>query len=180
MICSFRICWVIDMLYIFVEGPDDERYVNRVISPLVGECEVVKYATLTQGKINNFIRSINCMPSRDYLFLGDADGKNISDKKADLLHKYVSLDANKTYIVEYEIESWYYAGLSETDARKLKMKHYVLQTDTLTKEQFYAKMLNISEKRYIMDSILDSYLFPLAVTRNRSLKILSENIKKEP
>ncbi len=168
------------MLYIFAEGPDDERYINQVIAPLIGEYKVVRYATLTLEKVNNFIRSINCIPLSDYLFLGDADGKSISDKKEYLLKQYASLDSDKTYIVEYEIESWYYAGLSELDARKLKMKHYVFQTDTLTKEQFYSKMLRISEKRYIMDSILDSYSLPLAVTRNQSLKILSENIKKEP
>lgn len=179
MSCLFRTCWVIDMEFIFVEGPDDERYIKRILSPLIGECNIVEYSTLTQKKINQFIQSVDCMASCDYIFLGDADGKTIEERKLCLLEKYQSLSPEKTFVVQYEIESWYYAGVTEAEAKKMKLKHFVLKTDMLTKENFYSKISRMSEKRIIMDNMLEVYSLEYAVTRNDSLKRLLSYIKKE-
>lgn len=50
------------MLHIFVEGPDDERYFTKIYGKCFGDFKLIKYAGLTPVKINNYIRSISCMP----------------------------------------------------------------------------------------------------------------------
>lgn len=178
MICLSRICWVINMLYIFVEGPDDERYISRIISPLLCSTQIVRYAGMPNSKVNSFLQTISQTPSWDYIFLGDADGKTIEERRNCLTAKYTKLSPEKTFIVEYEIESWYYAGATEENCKKLKLKHFVFLTDTLTKEQLYSKMLRPVDKKYILECLLDVYSLPYAITRNSSLGILSENIKE--
>ena len=178
MICLFKTCWVIDMLYVFLEGPDDERYFSKIILPLLSPCTLVRYANMPNAKVNNFIQTIDKNTSWDYIFLGDADGKTIEDRKAHLLSKYNKLSAEKIFIVQYEIESWYYSGATEEECRKLKLKHFVLNTDTLTKEQFYSKLDRPSDKKYVMERLLDVYSLPFAVTRNFSLNLFSKNINE--
>lgn len=178
MICLFRTCWEIDMVYIFVEGPDDERYVARVISPLLCNTQIVRYASMPNSKVNNFLQTISQTPTWDYIFLGDADGKSIEERKRHLLSKYTKLSPEKTFIVQFEIESWYYAGATEEDCKKLKLKNFVFATDNLTKELLISKMLRPTEKKYILECLLDVYSLPYAITRNTSLGILSENINE--
>jgi len=178
MIYLSKTCWVIDMLYVFLEGPDDERYFSKVIFPFLEACSFVRYANMQNAKVNNFIQTIDQNSSWDYIFLGDADGKTIEDRKTHLLSKYNKLSAEKIFIVQYEIESWYYSGASEEECRKLKLKHFELNTDTLTKEQFYSKLDRPSDKKYVMERLLDVYSLSLAVTRNFSLNLFSEKINE--
>ena len=84
------------MTYIFVEGPDDERFVSRILAPIIGEYQIIQYASMPNAKVNNFIRTINQMSSYDYIFLGDADGKSINDRKAQLVAKYIALSYEKS------------------------------------------------------------------------------------
>lgn len=176
-ICLFKTCWVSNMTYIFVEGPDDERFVSRILAPIIGEHQIIQYASMPNAKVNNFIRTINQMSSYDYIFLGDADGKSINERKTQLLAKYIALSCEKVFIVQYEIESWYYAGVSEEACRKLRLKNFVFTTDNLTKEQFYSKLSRPSDKKYILGCLLDVYSLLLAKSRNQSFGILAENIE---
>ena len=159
------------MLIVFVEGPDDEAYFSKVFAPSWGQYKIIQYAGMKKDKINNYIKSISCMPDSDYLFFGDSDGVAISEKCQALLSSFPNLVADKVFIVQYEIESWYYAGIDEQAARKLKMKHFVFSTDSLTKEQFNAKLARPSDRKYVMACILNQYMLNLAVTRNNSLSL---------
>lgn len=164
------------MLYVFVEGPDDKAYFSKIFGAEWGEYTIVQYASLKKDKIRGFVQSIGCIPDADYLFFGDADGRGIEDAKASLLSTFPYLAVEKVFIVQYEIESWYYAGASEAVCKKLKMKHFSLDTDSVTKEQFEAKLVRPAEKRYVMACILDQYLLDLAMTRNTSLSIYASSI----
>lgn len=157
------------MLFIFVEGPDDESYFTKVFAPSWGTYRIIKYAGMKNDKINSFIKSISCILDSDYLFFGDADGAEIEEKRQSLLSQFSNLSPDRLYIVQFEIESWYYAGVDEPTCRKLKMKHFAFRTDSLTKEQFYAKLARPSDKKYVMACILDQYMLDLAITRNHSL-----------
>lgn len=157
------------MLIVFVEGPDDEAYFTKIFAPSWGLCKIIQYAGMKKDKINNYIKSISCMPGSDYLFFGDSDGVAINEKRQALLSNFPNLDADKVFIVQFEIESWYYAGVDEQTCRKLKMKHFVFPTDNLTKEQFNAKLARPSDRKYVMACILNQYMLDLAVTRNSSL-----------
>jgi hypothetical protein len=168
------------MLYIFVEGPDDEKFISSIYGLKICNPKFIKYSGLQNSKIKDFIRSIECTPMCDYIFLGDADGKEVLEKKSDLLIKYPNLSLDKTYIVQFEIESWYYAGIGEEICHKLKLKHYVYRTDALTKELFYAKLSRPADKKYILAEILKLYSIDLAVHRNYSLERFHSSIVKEP
>ncbi len=159
------------MRYIFVEGPDDDAYFEKIFGNEFGDHRIIKYAGLTKNKINSFIKSINSMPNCDYLFFGDEDGKGIETKKGELCKIYSNLSCDNLYIVQYEIESWYYAGISENDSNKLKLTKYKNDTNTLTKEQFDAKLPSKVDRKYIMSQILDCYSKDLAKTRNNSFQI---------
>ena len=86
------------MMYLFVEGPDDERYFSRVFGDIWNGLVFIRYAGWTNTKISNFIRSISCTPKSDYIFIGDADGKTIEQKSRDLIAKYTHLEASKVAI----------------------------------------------------------------------------------
>ena len=43
------------MLYIFVEGPDDYNYFEKIFGESFGEYKIIKYASMPQVKLNNFI-----------------------------------------------------------------------------------------------------------------------------
>lgn len=167
------------MIFVFVEGPDDERYFASVYKSNIVNCKYIQYAGWSPTKINNFLRSINCMPDSDYLFFGDADGKSIEEKITVLKERYSNIDVNKVYVVQYEIESWYYAGISMSNCQKLKLKHFVYDTNGLTKEQFNAKLPQRIDRRIVMADILKIYEMGLAVSRNASLQLFNSSIKKE-
>lgn len=166
------------MLYIFVEGPDDYNYFEKVFGDFFGEHKIINYASMTQIKLNSFIRTIPSIPNSDYLFFSDEDGKGIENKRNELLTQYDSLSSDKLFIVQFEIESWYYAGVSQENCKKLKLNHYQHDTNTLTKEQFYSKLLRPSERKYIMSQMLTQYSKGLAETRNNSFGIFYSKAKE--
>ena len=168
------------MLHIFVEGPDDERFFAKIYGNCFGDYKIIKYSGLTPIKINNYVRSISCMPDSDYVFFGDADGKTIGEKRDILIDRYPSLDSGKVFIVQYEIESWYYAGASASICQKLKLKQYIHNTDGLTKEQFNGKLPKKADRKFIMAELLEMYELELALSRNTSLSLFDVSIEKEP
>ena len=167
------------MLFVFVEGPDDERFFTSVYGNYFKDFKFIQYAGWNLVKINNFVRSIKCMENSDYLFFGDADGKSIEEKAHILKERYPNIDENKAYVVQYEIESWYYAGLSSYNCQKLKLKQYVYNTNDLTKEQFNAKLPKKADRRIVMAEILKMYEMDLALLRNTSLLQFNSSMTKE-
>ena len=168
------------MLYIFVEGFDDEDYFDKIFATSLGEYKIIQYAQKNKEKINKFLKSIKCMPDSDYLFFADEDGKGIQNKLGEIESTYTELEAQKIIIVQFEIESWYYAGVSLDICKKLKISHYQFNSDTLTKEQLYNKFAKQSDRKYIMAEMLNCYSLDLAITRNTTLNAFFEAIKKEP
>ena len=168
------------MLHVFIEGPDDERFFSKIYGACFGTFRFIQYAGWPPAKINSFIRSMCCMPDSDYIFLGDADGKTIEEKKEILTKRYSNLDINKLFIVQYEIESWYYAGASIQTCQKLKLKQYVYNTDGVTKEQFNNKLPQKTDRKFVMAELLELYELGVATRRNSSLSLFDMNMKKEP
>ena len=164
------------MLYIFVEGYYDKLFLNTLF--FHGNPIFIEYSQEKVEKTNNFIKSIKCTPTIDYLFFGDADGKTIDDAAHCLLEKYKELEQSKLYIVQYEIESWYYAGMCERDCLKLKMSSFAYNTDTITKESLIAKLADKTNRQYTLVKMLDYYSISLAEGRNTSFRFFSEHMKE--
>ncbi len=167
------------MLYVFVEGPDDYTYFDKVFGGFWESYKIITYSHMKKSKLNDFIRSVSSMPGCDYLFFCDEDGKGIENKKAELLSNYNQLSTDRIFVVQYEIESWYYAGASTEICKKLKLVHYQEDTNSLTKEQFDHKLQRPSDRKYIMVQLLLQYSKDLAKTRNNSFGIFF-NAVKEP
>ena len=167
-------------IFILVEGDDDERFVQGVITPKLTErYDTVitwKYAGRPAKKINGFIRSINAMGA-EYVCLADINGKVcITEKKNWLSTKITGLDPQKIIVVVKEIEGWYLAGMDATAFRKLKA-HAYKPTDSLTKEQFDALIpASYLSRVDFMREILKLFSFPVATAGNRSFKYFANKL----
>lgn len=126
-------------MYIWVEGDDDEQFVNNILKPIFADrydfVSPVQYAQETADYVSRFLRSINQMGA-DYIFFSDINASNcITQKKAELTRRFQNLDNKKTIIVVIEIESWLLAGLDKNTSDNLKIKCYP-STNDVTKEEF--------------------------------------------
>ena len=164
------------MLLVFVEGYYDERFFASVFFENTS-VQFVQYATLKPEKVEAFLKSIKQTPTLDYIFFGDGDGNSVNEKKNILTTKYKEIEQDKVFIVQYEIESWYYAGVRESDCKKLKLIKFEYLTNDLTKEDLDAKMIKPSEREYVLSKLLDFYTIELAEKRNDSLKLFSDYMR---
>ncbi len=171
-------------LYIFVEGPDDERYMNRIILPILSEkynhIKIIKYAVLQPQIVINFIRTFKQQLNSDYLFFSDMDARGdvklcITKRKEKIIAKFSGhIENHKLFIVKEEIESWYLAGISEMDAKRFKIKP-LYTTDTFTKEDFERLIPKKSvTPNDFMIEILNQYDFEKALSHNTSLQYFAD------
>jgi hypothetical protein len=167
-------------LWIFVEGSDDRRFVDRVLRPILEKkydyLDTWEYAQEPDEKTMEFLRSIRSMKA-DYLFLADIDNSPcVTTRKEILAHKYnEALEPTNAVIVAREIESWYMAGMDEAACRELRIKG-PLCTDHMTKEQFRSLMpgrFNDSVVDFMTD-ILRGFRIEVAKGRNRSFCYLMD------
>lgn len=126
-------------LFVWVEGPDDLRFFETVAKPILTkqyDCiDFVQYGCMKDGKMRDFIASINAM-NGDYIFAHDMDeAPCVSEAKEDAIGHIENLDAAKIVIVRREIESWYLAGLNLKSAKRLGFRHPG-GTEGITKEEF--------------------------------------------
>ena len=171
MICFFKIYLVINMLYIFIEGFYDRKFFNQIYGGVFAakQHSYIEYASLSTPVINKFIHKIINTETDSYIFFADSDGKSIESKKSDLVARYPELKKDRIVIIQFEIESWYFAGVSEEVCKQLKIKHFQFHTDDLTKEELFCKFPSRVEKIVILNTMLDFYSIPIAISRNKSL-----------
>lgn len=158
------------MFVIFVEGHDDEQFFKKFFD--TSNFKIHQYANLKKEKINNFIKSLSCMPNSNYIFLADSDGLDCNQKINSLCETYHALDKEKVAVVKYEIESWYLAGVDQNYCNKNKFSKFIEKTDTVTKEQFNELLpLHRKTRMQIMLDILLNYEIEIAKPRNDSLNL---------
>ncbi|HEY9691855.1 MAG TPA: hypothetical protein V6D15_06605 [Oculatellaceae cyanobacterium] len=172
-------------LFIWVEGRDDERFINQVICPLLNKkynyIKIIKYAEETQIWRDNVFRSILQMQA-EYIFVADINSaKCITDKKSKLQKLYKNLDANKIIVVSNEIESWYLSGLDESLYKKVGISTYHNNTEQITKEKFCGLIPKKFQKSQIdfMQEILNVFNVEIAQERNKSFKYFFDKYIKE-
>ena len=156
------------MLFVFVEGSDDERFFTHYYSdPTV---KIVQYAHMSNKEIKGYINSINAMPECDYIFIADSDGAEIETKKQRFVERHPCCEANKVFVSKQEIESWYLAGFSQENADKYKVK-FIYYTDDISKEKFRSMVPKNFNPVSFQVEILKSFDSALAALRNRSFCI---------
>jgi len=159
-------------LYIWVEGDDDVRIVEKILEPLFKknyDCVQVRpYSQLKRKKLNAFLRSIKAMQAH-YIVLADInDAPCVTEAKRKVKEKYHEVDESRITVVVKEIESWYLAGLNADAARQLGTRA-VRRTDDLTKEQFNQRIPARFDSRIdFMIEILNVFSIDVARKKNKS------------
>ena len=137
------------LLYIFVEGNDDERFFDRILTKELKKrytaIKIIKYAHMKKEKVDDYIKSIKGMRAdgmrADYIYVTDInDSPCITAKKDKVLGRYRNIDGDRILVVVKEIESWYLAGLDDGVCKQLKIDSFS-NTGNITKEQFDALAL---------------------------------------
>ncbi|KYK33412.1 MAG: hypothetical protein HXS48_25745 [Theionarchaea archaeon] len=126
------------LLFILVEGNDDERFFKRIINPVFQEkyssVRLWKYSKKKLEKTKRFIKSIKSM-NADYIYTADInEAPCITFKKEDVIQKS-GIEEDKIIIVVKEVEGWYLAGLSAENSKRLGISE-IKDTNKTTKEDF--------------------------------------------
>jgi len=157
-----------------VEGEDDIRFFGRIIKPLFvtryDSVEIIPYASIKRSKVNNFLKSVRIMKN-DYIFVADIDTeRSVRDKKQLLYYHFSHVEGSSIVVVIKEIESWYYAGLSDESAQNLAVPDLSF-TDELTKEDFNRLIPRKYDSRIdFMFEILKYFSIDTARQKNHSFR----------
>jgi hypothetical protein len=170
-------------IFILVEGEDDVRFFGRIIKPLLinryDAVEIIPYASIKRTKVDNFLKSIRLMNS-DYIFVADIDAEqSVRDKKQVLYSHFSHIDGGSIIVVIKEIESWYYAGLTQESVQDLEVPNLPL-TDDLTKEDFNRLIPRKYDSRIdFMFEILKYFSIDSARKKNHSFRFFIERYHLE-
>ncbi len=167
-------------LYIFIEGDDDEKFINTFIrdkKSLKEKYAGIKCVQYSQWNIRKLNAYIDVVKKQDYIILGDADFKGVincfSSRKKELIKKYNIPDADRVWVVIEEIESWFLAGFDETFCKKESLE-YKKKTEKITKEIFNKidKKKKKKTHKQLIDFLVkkkDDFSFEEVSKRNESL-----------
>jgi len=168
-------------LFVFLEGPDDERFFRAVVAPLFqsryASINYIQHAGKNAGYINSYINSIAAMNTdeyrADYLFFNDFDlSRCITGRKNALMRQYRRLDAERIVVVRKMIESWYVAGLDQTSCADFGLR-YAGHTEGIDKrflESCMPRRFN-SLNLYLID-MLARFDHEIAIQQNTSYAYL--------
>ncbi len=164
-------------MYLWVEGPDDERLIDGIIKPIFEEkydsVQIVKYAEETKKKINDYLKSIKAMKA-DYIFFTDNDSPCVTAEKKKTKVRYRQIDEERILVVVKEIEGWYLAGLDDKSSQSLRIRS-LDTTDALNKEQFNAYIPAKFDSRIdFMLEIIKCFVIQIAMTKNQSFRYFIE------
>lgn len=177
-------------LFVLVEGGDDERFFESVARPMFESAydfiQFWQYSQKKKAKVNNFLNSIKAMQvdgAVDLVIVADLDESPcITDRKERLQNSFRSLSAGigdssqfrsstRILIVCSEIESWYLAGLSDQECKRIGLTSPVGSTDHIAKEQFLNLMpTGFTSKIEFMLEILKIFDHETARTKNSSFR----------
>ena len=169
-----------EALYIFIEGPDDQRFFEKIILPLIKDkythIEFYPYAQEKPEKVCSFLKSIKSMREKkiaDYYLISDMDNNPcISSTKEYVKHRFSTCEVNKIIVVIKEIECWYLAGAEDTFLKKHRIISYG-DTCNLKKEDFCKIMpQNFSSRTDFMIEILKYFSLEKAKDNNKSFNYI--------
>ena len=165
---------------IFIEGDDDQRFLERVVAPLLrcrfDAIRFYRYAPCPHKEVSKLIRTLK-HTGWEYLFLADKDSSPcITQKRGKIAERMPNVDQKKVIVVESEIESWYAAGVSVPVALEVGFTH-PQKSDAFTKEH----LLRCVNKRLptatdIRLKLLDNYSLDLGRNRSRSLEYFCKKL----
>jgi len=167
---------------IWVEGPDDVRFFERIIKPIVHRSydfvEVRPYATLKDSKLIGFIHSIDSVAQSpgiryDYILQRDLDDAPcFTEARSRWAVRIPCCKPGRIVVPKGEIEAWYLGGVAPTQCNALGIQ-CIGNTDGITKESFNALIpKRFSSRIDFMNELLRSYDIDLATANNASFHYL--------
>lgn len=169
------------ILYVLLEGDDDKRFIDSIVIPRIAKAynsiQVVKYSQMKDEKLIAYITSIRAMKGAEYLILTDIDYEPcVTRKKEKLIQKYKAAEIERVIVVKKEIESWYLAGLSSENTKRLRINSACDNKET-TKETFD----NLIPRTFLnrtdfMMELLKCYAFESAQIKNDSFRYLCSRL----
>lgn len=161
------------LLFILLEGNDDERFFDKVFKPLFEKRSRIikfwKYSQQQQKRTLNLIRSIESM-NGDYIYVTDLNDAPCTTAKKEGIKSELGqrMKEDNIIVVIREIEGWYLAGLDESTSKKLGMSKNMVSTDRLTKEEFNQLVPKSISRIEFMQKILKNYGVEIAKGKNTS------------
>lgn len=172
-------------LFLFVEGPDDERFCRTVLeSILKGHFQEIKYVHYAKKKpidVAKFLRSMVHIPSPAFIFMHDLDEHPcVTTCKEKIIEKFShTLDQNAIVIAKQEIESWYLAGIELGHCKRLKVK-YIKDTEKVNKEKFNTLIPKTFIRTDFMIELLKVFSIEVAKERNHSFLYFHDKYLADP
>jgi len=174
-------------LFIFLEGPDDERLFEKVCKPILmldyDFIKIIKYAGLTQKIVVDLLKTLKTQIHSDYIFVTDLDAKGdksfcVTKRKSKLNDKFNNIiDENKIVVVKEEIESWYLAGITQINLEKFKIEPFS-NTEQIDKEIFISIMpKKFKSKTDFLIETLKEFSLETGIENNKSLKYFATKYK---
>ena len=167
-------------LFVFLEGPDDARFIGRIIYPIavqkykwVGNYEYArKKPRQVCGCLTNLLNI-----DADYIFLADKNQSPcISHRIPKVIERFPAVKQGHIVIVVAEIEAWYIAGLTNQSASELGIQ-LPPRTEHVTKEEFDLLRPRVYDSRIdFMIEILKLYSIDVARQRNRSFDYMMQKL----
>ncbi len=182
-------------LFVLVERGDDERFFESVARPMFENVydfvQLWQYSQKTKAKVNNFLNSVRVMQANgavDLVIVADLDESPcVTDRKERLQNSFRGLSSGigglskfrsstRILIVCREIESWYLAGLSDEECKRIGLASPVDSTNHIAKEQFLNLMpTRFTAKIEFMLEILKVFDYETAHTKNSSFGYFMRN-----
>ena len=162
-------------LYVFVEGPDDVRFFERIVKPRLEEeydhIDIVPYAEETHRKLRSFLLSVRQIEGADAIWVCDKDrARCVTERKQKVKESLPAVDDIPIVVVVTKIESWYLAGVGPKGNRALGIKNQP-STDAITKAKFSSfRPRKIKTNRDFMLAILEHFRIETAQQKNRSFR----------
>ena len=168
------------VLFLFVEGLDDERFAERVIAPrckrsVYGDVIVRDYARRPDDDVNELLSVIRAHGGAfDYRLFVDRDYEHYHSDDAviaSLRRRIGAVDPARVYIVRPEIEAWYLAGLDRAACQALGIAYRVQGADAITKEIFDSMRPSRYKRADFMAEILKRFAIAEAKRNNSSFRL---------
>ena len=172
-----------NLLFIWVEGASDARFFDAVLKPFFLKAyrrvEIRTYANLKRVKFEQILLGLEAM-NADFIVVADIDQEPcVTSKKRYVQARIKGIADAQIRVVIQEIESWYLAGLDQTDAEQLGLPA-LDKTDTITKEHLIALIPEAFDSKIdFMMELLKHFSAATAIQKNASFRyfVMKHNIE---
>ena len=159
-------------LYVFVEGQDDERLIEKIFEKCFKKFNpiIFKYIHADVSMVRDLICRLNSN-NENYVMLVDRDDATcIPGRKRTRIHTYDVREEN-VFVVDISIESWYVSGVNHP-----KFDLSSIRSETINKDEF-DHVVHRHNHTPEMIEITKKFDTGLAISKNYSFKYFYKKLK---